>query len=323
MKYDEDMIHSGIATFVASDYVTIDECKNYEVSVIGLPVEMGLTYRGGADEAPRKIRECSMWKKIDGMECYDYDNRKYVKTNDLKICDLGDMNIWHGDMEKTQQAIIDTISKVREGSFPVILGGDHSITYGSLIGVKKGGNYKKIGLIQFDAHNDTEPDTPYFSRINHSNQFTNLIKEGYVDGHDMLTIGVRGLCNRVWNDFAEEQGITIMTANEFNSMSKEEISDFIYEKYKDFDAVYVTFDMDSLEVAYSEGVGTPKYNGINGMKALEVIRSLNRLNVVAFDLVELSPPHDPTGVTAFMAWEVLYNFLAVGFKKEDERENQK
>ena len=59
------------------------------------------------------------------------------------------------------------------------------------------------------------------------------------------------------------------------------------------------------------------------MKTLEVIRSLNRLNVVAFDLVELSPPHDPTGVTAFMAWEVLYNFLAVGFKKEDERENKK
>lgn len=319
MKYEEDMIHSGIATFVASDYVTLEESKDYEVSVIGLPVEMGLTYRGGAAEAPRKIRECSMWKKIDGMECYDYDNRKYVKTNDLKICDLGDMNIWHGDMEKTQNAIIETISKVRENSFPVILGGDHSITYGSLIGVKKGGNYKKIGLIQFDAHNDTEPDTPFFSRINHSNQFTNLIKEGYIDGHDMLTIGLRGICNRVWNDFAEEQGITIITANEFNNMTSDEVANIIYEKYKDFDAVYVTFDMDSLEVAYSQGVGTPKYNGINGMKTLEVIRSLNKLNVVGFDLVELSPSHDPSGVTAFMAWEVLYNFLAVGYKKEDRK----
>ena len=55
------------------------------------------------------------------------------------------------------------------------------------------------------------------------------------------------------------------------------------------------------------------------MKTLEVLRSLKDINTVAFDLVELSPSHDPSGVTAFMAWEVLYNFLAVGYKKEDER----
>ena len=110
-----------------------------------------------------------------------------------------------------------------------------------------------------------------------------------------------------------------MTANEFNAQTSEEIAKFIYEKYKDYDAVYVTFDIDSLEAAYSEGTGTPKYNGINGLKALEVLRSLNKINTVAFDLVELSPSHDTTGITAFMAWEVLYNFLAVGYKKEDKR----
>ncbi len=317
MKYDDDMIHSGIATFVASDYVTLDEIQNYDVSVVGVPLDMGLTYRGGADEAPRKIRECSMWKKIDGMECYDYDNRVYVKTNNLHICDLGDINIEHGDMEKTQSRIAEVVSKIREKNFPVILGGDHSITYGSFIGVKQGGNYKKLGLIQFDAHNDTEPDTPHFSRINHSNQFTNLIKEGYLDGHDMMAIGLRGICNRVWDDFAKEQGITIVTANEFNKMTSAEMSKLIYEKFKDYDAIYVTFDMDSLEAQYSQGVGTPKYNGINGLKALEVLRSMNKLNVVAFDLVELSPPHDLSGITAFMAWEVLYNFLAVGYKKNN------
>lgn len=323
MKYEEDMIHSGIATFVASEYVTLDEIAPYDVSVIGLPLEMGLTYRGGASEAPRKIRECSMWKKIDGMECYDYDNRKYVKTNALNICDLGDLNIWHGDQEKTQQAIIDTVAKMREKTFPIMLGGDHSITYGTFIGVKKGGKYPKVGLIQFDAHNDTEPDTPFFPRINHSNQFTNLIKEGHLDGHDMLAIGLRGLCNRIWNDFAEEQGITIVTANEFNKMESSDMIKIINDKFADYDAVYVTFDIDSLEAAYSEGTGTPKYNGINGMKALEVVRGLRDLNVVGFDLVELSPSHDTTGITAFMAWEVLYNFLAVGLNPKHIASYQK
>ncbi|MEG2310969.1 MAG: arginase family protein [Clostridia bacterium] len=315
MKYDDDMIHSGISTFVASEYVTIDEIKDYDVAVIGIPLDMGLTYRSGAAEAPRKIRECSMWKKIDGLQCYDYDNRCYVKTNSLKICDLGDINIYHGDMEKTQQDITNKISKVRNQCFPVILGGDHSITYGAFRGVKAGGNYKKVGLIQFDAHNDTEPDTPYFSRICHSNQFTNLIKENILDGSDMLTIGLRGLCDRQWNDFAVENSIEIMSANEFNNMTSLQIISIIQKKFCDYDAIYVTFDMDCLEIAYSVGVGTPKYNGLNGMKTLEVLRGLNMLNVVAFDLVELSPPHDTTGITAFMAWEVLYNFLAVGYKK--------
>lgn len=315
MKYEEDMTHSGIATFVGSDYVTIDKAKEYDVAVIGLPVDMGLTYRLGAAGAPRKIREYSLWKKIDGMECYDYDNRKLVKTNDLKICDLGDMNVWHGEQEKTQQDIIKHVKAIREQTFPVIFGGDHSITYGSFIGAKTGGNYNKMGLIQFDAHNDTEPDMKYYSRINHCNQFTTLINEKHLEGTDMMVLGLRGLCDRVWNDFAVEKGITTVTANEFNSMTSDKIVEIIKEKYKDYEAIYITFDVDCLEAAYSQGVGTPKYNGINFMKTLEVIRGLKEINVKAFDLVELSPANDATGISAYSSWEVIYNFLAVGLNK--------
>lgn len=313
VKYDDEMKHSGIATFVGSEYEELSNVKNYDVAVLGIPIDMGATYRLGTCEAPRAIREHSMWKKMKAVKCYDYDNREYVVTNEVNICDLGDVCVWHGDMEKTQQEIIQTVEKISKTTLPVILGGDHSITYGAYIGVKNGTNLKNIGLLQFDAHNDTEPDTPYFSRINHSNQFTNLINEGYLDGNHMVNIGVRGFVNAVWHEFAIEHGITHITSNEFNKMEIEEVIEILKKQFKDCDGIYVTFDMDSLELAYSMGTGTPKYNGINGMKTLELIRRLKEFTIVGFDVVELCPRQDATGVTSFIAWEILNNFLSLGY----------
>jgi agmatinase len=315
MKEREELKHFGIATFVGSDHVLLNQIDKYEVSVLGVPDEMGATYRLGTQYGPRAVREHSMWKRIDGMECYDYDNRKYVKTNKLSICDLGDLNVRQGDQEATLQELIRVSAIMREKTFPVMIGGDHSITYGGYIGVKKGGNYKKLGLLQFDAHNDTEPDVEFMPRICHSNQFTKLIKEGHLDGNNMVTIGVRGIVNRVWHDFSVENGITVITSNEFNNQDSDKVLEFLKEKFADCDGVYVTFDMDSLEAAYSEGVGTPKYNGIKIMKVLDVLRGLKDINVVAFDEVELNPIQDASGITSFIAWEILYNFLAVGLNK--------
>lgn len=317
MKEREEMKHFGIPTFVGSEHVYLSEIDKYEVSVLGVPDEMGATYRLGMQYAPRAVREHSMWKRLDGMECYDYDNRKYVKTNKLEVCDLGDLNVYQGDQESTINELIRVAKIMREKTFPVMIGGDHSITYGGFIGVKQGGNYKKLGLLQFDAHNDTEPDQPFMPRICHSNQFTKLIKEGHLDGNNMVTIGLRGIVNRVWHDFALEQGISIITSNEFNRTSPEEILEFLKEKFKDCDGVYVTFDMDSLEAAYSEGVGTPKYNGLKIMNVLNVLRGLKDIKVVAFDEVELNPLQDASGITSFIAWEILYNFLAVGLNKDN------
>lgn len=316
MKFDDEMLHSGIATFVGSDYVTLDEAKNYEVAVVGVPIDMGASYRLGTKKGPRAIREHSMWKKIDGMECYDYDNRKYVTTNNLKICDLGDVRVCNGDQMKTQANIIETVKKIRETTFPVVLGGDHSITYGSFVGVHSALKGKRIGLLQFDAHNDTEPDYDNLPEISHCNQFTNLINRGYLNGHDMVNIGVRGVVNRQWHDYAVSKGVTHITANEFNSKEPEEVISILKDKFKDCDGIYVTFDLDSLEAAYSEGTGTPKYNGIKIMKALEVLRGLKDFKIFAFDIVELCPDQDASGITSFIAWEILYNFLAIGYDKE-------
>ena len=223
----QELFYAGIPTFVGGDYVSIDECNNYDVAVIGVPYDEGASYREGCKKAPRRIREYSAWKRFDKEECYDYDNRRYAKTNVLNVCDLGDINIFKGNSVKTQNEITSVVSKISKVTFPVILGGDHSITYGAYKGVKEGTGLKKIGLIQFDAHNDTEPDDEHLPEICHSTQFTHLINEGYLDGSKMIAIGLRGFVDRRWHDFAVEKGINIITANEFNSMSADEVIKYI------------------------------------------------------------------------------------------------
>lgn len=315
----QELFYAGIPTFVGGDYVEIDKCKDYDIAVIGVPYDEGASYREGCKKAPRRIREYSSWKRFDKDECYDYDNRTYAKTNVLNVCDLGDINVFKGNGIRTQEEITKVVTDIAKQTFPVILGGDHSITYGAFKGAKQGTGCKKLGLIQFDAHNDTEPDDEHLPAICHSNQFTHLINEGVLDGSKMVTIGLRGFVDRKWHDFAVEKGINILTANEFNCMEVDEVISYLKEKLDGCDGVYVTFDMDSLEAAYSEGTGTPKYNGLKGMKVLNVLRRLNEIDVRAFDLVELCPDYDATGITSFMAWEVLNNFLSFGYNKKEEK----
>lgn len=323
MKNIEEMKHVGIATFVGSEHVSLNEIDKYEVSILGVPVEMGATYRLGMQYAPRSVREHSMWKKMDGIDCYDYDNKKEISTNKLDICDLGDLNVYKGNQEETLNELSKVASKMIKYTFPVFIGGDHSITYGSFIGVKKGGNFKKLGMLQFDAHNDTEPDIPYMPRVFHCNQFSKLIEENYLSGDDMVVIGLRGIVDKKWYDYAVDNNITVITSNDFNESKEEDVLKILKEKFKDCDGIYVTFDMDSLEAAYSQGVGTPKYNGLKLMKVLNLIRMLNELNIVAFDEVELNPLQDATGITGFISWEILYNFLAVGLNKENLEKRKK
>ena len=103
----QEFFYAGIPTFVGGDYVEIDECKNYDIAVVGIPYDEGASYREGCKKAPRYIREYSSWKRFDKAECYDYDNRTYAKTNVLNVCDLGDINIYKGNGMKTQNVLAD------------------------------------------------------------------------------------------------------------------------------------------------------------------------------------------------------------------------
>lgn len=313
IKTDE-MFYAGIPTFMGSDYVSIEKVKDYDVGVLGVPIDNGASYRIGAKYAPRVIREYSAWDRIDGSECYDYDTNTVIRSNSLKICDLGDINVWPGNPQNNQRDVADAVEQIRKTGFPLVFGGDHSITYGAYIGCKRGYGKNNIGLLHFDAHNDLEDKWLTLPDVWHGNVFRKLIEGGHVNARKMLSIGVRGIVNRKWYDYARENGVKIITSNEVNKSGVDNAIQQIHELFKDCDGVYISFDIDCLDISLSPGTGTPKYNGLKVEDVVEIIRSLKDLNTIGFDLVELNPKYDKNGSTALLACEILYNFLAYGLK---------
>ena len=311
----EDMFHAGIPTFMGSDYIGLEKVSKYDIGVIGVPLDFGSSYRTGSKYGPRVIREYSAWDRVDGMEYYDYNTKSPIKSNAFKIGDLGDISIWPGDYKASQTSIIEVVEKIRQNAFPLILGGDHSITYGAYIGCKKGFDKGgRIGLLHFDAHNDVEDKCLTLPEIWHGNVFRKLIEEQHLNPKNMLSIGIRGIVNKKWYDYAVAKEIKIMTANDVNSTPVSETIKEIHNFFKECDGIYVSFDIDSLDITLSQGTGVPKYGGLRAEDVVEILRSLRALNTVGFDLVEVNPKYDTNGSTVFLACELLYNFLAFGLK---------
>ena len=156
----EEYIYAGIPTYMGGDFIRKDEIEDYDVVFLGVPCDYGASYRLGAKYAPRQLREYSFWDRIYGEELYDLDHNEYLKTNDLKIADLGDVYINPTNPEENQNSITEQVYSIAKKSFPLVCGGDHSITYGSFRGFYKAIKERyldyEVGLIHFDAHMDVE-----------------------------------------------------------------------------------------------------------------------------------------------------------------------
>ena len=214
---EEEYIYAGIPTYMGGEFIREKEIKNYDVVFLGVPCDYGASYRLGAKYAPRQLREYSFWDRIYGEELYDLDHNEYLKTNELKIADLGDVYVNPTNTEENQNAITEKVYSITKNSFPLVCGGDHSITYGSFRGFYKAIKEKypdyEIGLIHFDAHMDVEDKYLNMPDIWHGNVFRKLIEDGYLNGENMYTIGPRGVVGKDWFDYVKEKNINLFTSN--------------------------------------------------------------------------------------------------------------
>jgi len=316
VKNEAEHIYSGIPTFMQSPYIALEQVPEYDVAILGIPVDYGATYRGGQRFAPRAIREYSLWGSISGKDIFDFAANTTLKTNNLTIGDLGDILVWPGESERTNEAIIQTVRQIRATSFPLIMGGDHSITYAAFIGCKQAleqSNQLPLGLLHFDAHVDTEESYSPFPRVHHGNVFGELIREGHLHGKHMVSIGSRAYESAKWIQFANQAGIKRYTMSEVGIRSLSVVlAEAIRFLKSTCRAVYVTFDIDCLDPSQAPGTGILSFGGILVQDLLPTIEQLSDLPVAAFDLVELSPPLDPSGLTTFAACDILWQFLAFG-----------
>lgn len=317
----EQLIYSGIPTFMGSDYIGQEKIEDYDIIFLGVPTDYGSSYRLGSKYAPRKLREYSAWDRVDGAEMYDLDNKCYMTSNYLKIADLGDIEVDPTNPSHNQEIISDMVFTIRKSSFPLVCGGDHSITYGSFRGCFRAMKEKypdyELGILHFDAHMDTFGKYLNMPEVWHGNAFERLIEDGYLKGENLYTIGPRGFLYKDWMEYSKSKNINIITADDIRVQGIENVLTYIKEKNKKKRIkFYVTFDIDFIDAAYIFGTGTPVFNGVTANDADKALINLKDFDLMGFDIVELNPQLDNSYSSFIVACELLYHFLAFGFSKE-------
>ncbi len=291
---------SGIKTFFRLPHVSVD--MDYDVALAGVPYDGGVSYRPGARMAPSHIREMSSlgrgyhWTR--GVNFFEK----------IKVADIGDCPTVPLDQKMTYERIENFFSNILslEKRF-VAIGGDHSTTLPLLRSVKKkwGG---PVSLIHFDAHLDTYPSA-WGCEYHHGAFVRHAVEEGLILPEKSLQIGIRGpLASGSDTDFVKLHRISVTTVDDIRRRGLESFLGSL----PSFDGpTYISFDIDCLDPSYAPGTGTPVPGGLTTYETQQILRHLKVSQLVAADIVEVSPPYDSSGITALAAVDTLFELLCM------------
>jgi agmatinase len=279
------------------------ELSGVDVTVMGVPFDSGVSYRSGARFGPRKIREAS-------LTLWGYNSTlKISPTEALKIVDYGDVSVIPTSIEHTMTAITKTAGEVLDaGTTLISLGGDHSITLPLLRAHAQ--KYGPLSLVHIDAHIDTWEAEFEAVPYSHGTPFRYATQEGLIRKGEYVQIGIRGPVSNA-NDYADaaELGARTITIHEVFDRGISEILKEVHQRMQGH--VYVSIDIDAADPAYAPGTGTPEVGGLSSYQLLQLVRGLHGLNLVGFDLVEVSPPYDHGDITAVLASNIVFEYLSL------------
>lgn len=292
----------GITTFARRPYSR--DLAGVDVAIVGVPFDSGTSHRSGTRFGPRKIREMSLL-------LWGYNNRLAVAPfQALEIVDYGDVDVIPVDIEDTYANIEREVGAILDAGVTVItLGGDHSIALPLLrTHVRKHG---RLAVVHFDSHPDTWASEFGNRPYSHGTPFRRAIEENLIDTGAYIQVGIRGPTSN-FHDLqdARDLGARVITIDEALSSGVPAIVQEIHEKAAG-KPVYVSLDIDSVDPAFAPGTGTPEVGGFTAHQMLQLVRGLNGLNLVGFDLVEVSPPYDHGDITAILASNLVFEFLSL------------
>lgn len=280
---------------------TLSNPADADVALIGLPYDGGTTNRSGTRHGPREMRAMSMF-----IRPFHHVTKTSPYTTH-RVADFGDCPMNPIDIGESLSMITGFYETFRAaGTKPLTAGGDHLITLPILRALAKD---SPVGFIQFDAHSDTNDS--YFGghKYTHGTHLRRAIEEGLVDPHRCVQIGIRGTRYAPdGNDFAENAGVTTLYIEDVYRLG---IAGVI-AKTRDIvgdQPTYLTFDVDGIDPAYTPGTGTPEVGGYTVFEAQQMVRGLKGLNLIGADVVEVSPPFDPSGNTALVAATMMFEIL--------------
>lgn len=291
----------GIPSFMRLP-VTRD-LQGVDAAILGVPFDSGTSYRSGTRFGPRKIRETSL------MIWGHNSTLNVTPIKKLSVVDYGDVSVIPTSIEHTMTAVTKTASEVIQGGTKLVtLGGDHSIALPLLRA--HAAKYGPLSVVHVDAHIDTWEAEFEGSPYSHGTPFRYALQEGLIRPGEYMQIGIRGPLSGA-NDYADakELGARTVTIHEVMEKGVKEILKEVHERMKG--PVYVTVDIDSADPAYAPGTGTPEVGGLSSYQLLQLIRGLHGLDLVGFDLVEVSPPFDHADITAILASNIAFEYLSL------------
>jgi guanidinobutyrase len=278
--------------------------QGLDAAFIGVPLDIGTSNRPGARFGPRQIRAESALLRPYNMAT------GAAPFDTLQVADLGDVAINPYSLEKSVGIVERFYDEVlAAGCAPLTLGGDHTIALPILRALKR--RHGPVALVHVDAHADIN-DTMFGEPIAHGTPFRRAVDEGLLACDRVWQIGLRGTGYAADDfDWPRAQGFTIVQAQEVWYRSLAPLMQQVRERMGPRHPLYISFDIDGLDPAFAGGTGTPEVGGLSVPQALEIIRGCRGLNVVGGDLVEVAPPYDPSGNTALLAANLLYEMLCV------------
>ncbi|MEM6658643.1 MAG: agmatinase [Pseudomonadota bacterium] len=274
-----------------------------DVAVLGIPMDIGTSWRSGTRFGPKQIRSESAMIRPYNMATFA------APFDSLQIADIGDLAINTFSLADSLKIIRESYDAIlAQNVTPVAMGGDHSITLPILRAIAA--RHGPVALVHVDAHADVN-DAMFGEKETHGTVFRRAYEEGLIVPDKTFQIGIRG-SGYAASDFTEAQdwGFKQFPAWQLWQQNLIQTGRQISEEIGAH-PVYISYDIDSLDPSFAPGTGTPEIAGLTTPQALQLIQSLGGLNVVGCDLVEVSPPYDPSGNTALTAANLLFELLCI------------
>lgn len=312
---------AGINTFLKAPFVEdVHQVGKHQVAIVGAPFDMGTTYRPGTRFGPQAIRRISAL-----YDSYSADMAVDLQE-ELDLVDVGDVFVIPSNIEKSFDQIDRAVSfVVGQSVFPVVLGGDHSIGYPDVRAIAPHID-GKVGIIHIDRHIDIQErdmdermhTTPWFHATNIPNAPpTNLVQMG-IGGWYGSRPGIK---------VARQRNTTVLTISDIEDLGVEKAAEAALEvAWKGASAVYLSFDIDSVDAGFVPGTGSPEPGGLLPREALKLLRTVAKEGLCGMEVVEVAPPYDVSDMTALLACRAVMDVLGtlviegkLGSRKRSQR----
>lgn len=292
--------YGGLSTFALLP--RMDEVQTADIAVVGVPFDVGVSYRPGARFGPSHVREASRLLRPFNPE---------LKTSPFaskQVVDAGDIPANPFDIEAALASIENSYNRLLNRAQKVIaIGGDHTITLAILRALKA--KHGPISVIHFDAHLDTW-DSYFGADYTHGTTFRRASEEGLLDMRGCIHIGIRGPLYAASNlEDDRDLGFQIFSAVQLEELGITEAIDRMKKRVGD-KPVYISIDIDVLDPAHAPGTGTPEAGGLTSRELLQILRSSKDFNLIGADVVEVAPAYDHAQITGIAASHCIYEILS-------------